>query len=167
MSQKINLSDFNYGMDAIAEILETDGLNARKLIRRFRQTLSTLGFQEKDIAIFKSTGKGQGQYIFSGEDAAVIAQIFEQLFAIDYDLATKEECSLIIEKLKEIRPICKNVEQFLLLQTEAEKAREKEKRDLIDAILDENFEAERIIIDTVNNFYNRKRNVEVFEKNFL
>lgn len=164
MSQKNNLSDFNYGMDAIAEILKANGLDARKLRRKFKETLSTLGFQEEDIAIFKSTDKGQGQYTFTGEGATVIAQIFEQLFAMDYDLITKEECNLIIEKLKEIRPICKNVKQFQLLQAEAEKTKEKEDERLKDVILDENREAERKISEIVNNFYNRKRSVEVFEK---
>lgn len=168
MSQKDNLRDFNCGMDAIAKIWEDGGIDSKKLIRKFRNTLSTLGFQEEDIAIFKSTEKSQGQYIFSGGGATAIAQIFDQLFAMDYDVTTREECNLIIEKLKEIRPVCKNVEQFQLLQAEAEKTsreREKEKeKELKRAVLDENYEAETKITQIVNDFYNRQRSKEVFEK---
>lgn len=164
MSQKKSLSDFNLKMDAVAKILEGSGLNGRQARQKFIGVLTNLRFTDEDMAIFKSTDKGQGQYIFSGpEDAEDIKRIFEQLFAMEYHLATREECDSITDMLKAIRPICKDVNEYLFLQFEAEKIKEKETGGLKEAVLDENFEEEKRISQIVDDFYNKTRSVEIFE----
>ena len=166
MSQKKSLSDFNLKMDEVAKILEGSGLDGRHARQKFVGVLTNLRFTDEDTAIFKSTDKGQGQYIFSGKEASNgIKQIFEQLFEMEYCLTTREECNSIIDMLKAIRPICKNVNQYLFLQSESEKIKEKEKKTdgLKKAILDENFEAEKRISQIVDDFYNKTRSVEIFE----
>ncbi|MBD5507475.1 MAG: hypothetical protein HDR05_05375 [Lachnospiraceae bacterium] len=121
------------GYWTVVDLLEEDGRNKDEvkrerdeLVRKFREILEKLGFQEEMINWYRSSqvrissGKSKGYFIFAGEDVSEVRINLENLFGLDKEMekeSSYENMIRIIDILQNLLPWTKD-EYLMKAQSE-------------------------------------------------
>ena len=124
---------------------------AEKITRKFRNMLKEIGFDDKQICLFRTDSPdGHGQFIFSSADAPEIMRDILEMYYGNHRKLTYCEGQDLVEKLVEMLPAVRKLEDINILN-KADELSYNEAKDLHDKMPD-NCENREMIATKVQNY---------------